>query len=81
MLATPAGRRTALRWARTLRGDRTAIMKGFILDATALAMARQREITGRDPAAPQDESALLARTAAARAALLAPCRLARRAPA
>ena len=72
MLATPTGRRTALRWARTLRGDRTAIMKGFILDATALAMARQREITGRDPAAAQDESALLARTAAARAALLAP---------
>jgi len=72
MLATPTGRRNALRWAKTLRGDRTAIMKGFILDATALAMARQREITGRDPAATQDESALLARTAAARAALLAP---------
>ncbi|WP_457100545.1 PrsW family intramembrane metalloprotease [Microbacterium sp. P5_E9] len=72
MLATPAGRRTGLRWAKTLRGDRTAIMKGFILDATALAMARQREITGRDPAAIHDESALLERTAAARAALLAP---------
>ena len=72
MLATPAGRRNALRWAKTLRGDRTAIMKGFILDATALAMARQRAITGRDPAATEDESALLARTAAARAALLAP---------
>ena len=38
MLATPAGpprRRCA--WAKTLRGDRTAIMKRFILDATALA--------------------------------------------
>ena len=42
MLATSAGRRAALAWARTLRGDRTALMKGFIIDATALAAARQR---------------------------------------
>ena len=50
MLATPAGRKAALAWARTLRGDRTALMKRFILDATALAAARQRAISGRDAA-------------------------------
>ncbi|MFH8250959.1 PrsW family glutamic-type intramembrane protease [Microbacterium sp. B2969] len=70
MLATPAGRKAGLAWARTLRGDRTPIMKGFIADATALAMARQRAVTGRDPNAANDERDLLARTAAARAALL-----------
>ena len=53
MLATPAGRKAALAWARTLRGDRTALMKRFILDATALAAARQRAITGRDRAPPR----------------------------
>ena len=39
MLATGAGRRAALDWARTLRGDRTGLMKQFISDATALAAA------------------------------------------
>lgn len=72
MLATPAGRKAALAWARTLRGDRTALMKGFILDATALAAARQRAITGRDAQAAEDERKLLTRTTAARAALFAP---------
>ena len=72
MLATPAGRKAALRWAKTLRGDRTKLMQRFILDATALAAARQREITGRDAKAVEDESVLLARTADARAALFAP---------
>ena len=72
MLATPAGRKAALAWARSLRGDRTALMKRFILDATALAAARQRAITGRDPRAAEDERVLLARTAEARAALFAP---------
>ena len=72
MLATPAGRRTALAWARTLRGDRRPVMKEFITDATALAAARQRSISGRDPQAVEDEHVLLARTAAARAALFAP---------
>ncbi|MFT4230028.1 MAG: PrsW family intramembrane metalloprotease [Microbacterium sp.] len=72
MLATPAGRRAALAWARTLRGDRTSVMKGFIEDATALAMTRQRALSGRDPHAAQDERAHLERAVAARAALLAP---------
>ncbi|GAA2005392.1 PrsW family intramembrane metalloprotease [Microbacterium ulmi] len=72
MLATGAGRRAALAWARTLRGDRTAVMKRFIADATALAMARQRALTGRDAATAQDERTLLERTSAARAALFAP---------
>jgi RsiW-degrading membrane proteinase PrsW (M82 family) len=71
MLATPAGRRAGLTWARSLTGDRTPIMKKFIQDATALAMARQRVVTGRDPRAADDERELLSRTAAARAALLA----------
>ncbi|HWI32200.1 MAG TPA: PrsW family intramembrane metalloprotease [Microbacterium sp.] len=71
MLATPAGRRAGLAWARTLTGDRTATMKTFIADATALAAARQRAISGRDPRAADDEHVLLTRTAAARSALLA----------
>jgi RsiW-degrading membrane proteinase PrsW (M82 family) len=70
MLATPAGRRTGLAWAKTLQGDRTPIMRGFITDATSLAMARQRAMTGRDPHALEDERELLSKTAAARAALL-----------
>ena len=45
-------------------------MKTFIEDATALAAARQRGISGRDPRAVDDERVLLARTAAARSALL-----------
>ncbi|MGZ0711220.1 PrsW family intramembrane metalloprotease (plasmid) [Coraliomargarita sp. W4R53] len=72
MLATPQGRKAGLAWAKTLRGDRRALMEGFISDATALAAARQRAITGRDPAAAHDERALLTSTAAARAALFAP---------
>jgi RsiW-degrading membrane proteinase PrsW (M82 family) len=72
MLATPVGRRAALAWARTLRGDRTPIMKGFISDATALAMTRQRALTGRDARAAHDEAAFLDRATAARAALFAP---------
>lgn len=72
MLATGAGRRSALAWARTLRGDRTPIMKTFIAEATALAAARQRAISGRDPHAASDERDLLARTSEARAALFAP---------
>lgn len=72
MLATSAGRKAGIGWARTLRGDRAAIMKGFIADATALAAARQRAISGRDPNAREDEHVLLSRTAAARAAMFAP---------
>ncbi|WP_312168933.1 PrsW family intramembrane metalloprotease [Microbacterium sp.] len=71
MLATPAGRKTGLRWASQLRGDRRPLMREFIKDATMLASVRQRAVTGRDPMAPADEQALLARTRATRAALLA----------
>lgn len=72
MLATRPGRRSALAWARTLPGDRTAVMKAFIADATALAAARQRALSGRDPQAVATERYLLERTTDARAALLAP---------
>jgi RsiW-degrading membrane proteinase PrsW (M82 family) len=72
MLATAPGRRSALAWSRTLRGDRSAVMKSFIRDATALAAARQRALSGRDPHAVATERHLLERTTAARAALLAP---------
>ncbi|UYO98337.1 PrsW family intramembrane metalloprotease [Microbacterium sp. M28] len=71
MLATRAGRKVGLAWAATLRGDRRPIMRGFIKDATALAAVRQRAISGRDRYAAEDERALLMRTRAARAALLA----------
>ena len=72
MLATRRGRRSALEWSRTLRGDRTGIMKGFIRDATTLATVRQRIVSGRDKNAASDESTLLARTIAARRALFSP---------
>lgn len=71
MLATPAGRRAALGWARTLTGDRVPVMRAFIADATNLAATRQRALSGRDPDAARDESELLARTVAARTALFA----------
>jgi hypothetical protein len=72
MLATGAGRRAGIAWARTLPGGRAPVMKRFIADATALAAARQRARTGRDTGAREDEAVLLARTAADRAALFAP---------
>lgn len=72
MLATCPGRRSALAWARTLPGDRTVVMKAFIADATALAAARQRALSGRDPQAVATERYLLERTTDARTALLAP---------
>lgn len=71
MLATPAGRKAGMDWASRLRGDRRPLMREFIKDATALAAVRQRAITGRDPMAAEDERALLIRTRAVRAALLA----------
>lgn len=70
MLATPAGRRAGMAWARTLRGDRSDLMRAFIRDATALAATRQRAVSGRDPHAASDERALLARAAHARRELL-----------
>lgn len=72
LLATPAGRKRALSWARTLPGDRTGQMRAFIREATSLAAARQRTWTGRDPESVREEHAALARTTAARAALLRP---------
>ncbi|WP_309065227.1 PrsW family glutamic-type intramembrane protease [Microbacterium sp.] len=71
MLATPAGRRTGLQWAATLRGDRRPLMRSFIKDATALAAVRQRAIHGHDAYAAEDERALLMRMRSTRAALLA----------
>ncbi len=71
MLGTSAGRKAGLAWAARLRGDRRPLMRSLIKDATALAAVRQRALTGRDPLAAQDERALLVRTRATRAALLA----------
>ena len=70
MLATSRGRRAGIAWARTLPGDRVRHMKDFIADSTALAAARQRALTGRDPHAAEDEKVFLARAGAARVALL-----------
>lgn len=72
LLATPNGRRRAIAWARRLPGDRSAVMKNFISEATALAAARQRALTGRAPGAIEDERIYLARATATRAALFAP---------
>lgn len=71
MLATPDGRKIGMQWAASLHGDRRPLMKQFIRDSTALAAVRQRALTGRDPMAADDERALLTRTRATRAALLA----------
>lgn len=71
MLATPRGRRQGIAWARTLPGDRTPAMRRFIAEATSLAAARQRALTGRDPHAAEDEQVFLARATAARTQLLA----------
>jgi RsiW-degrading membrane proteinase PrsW (M82 family) len=71
MLATPAGRKAGMQWARGLRGDRRKLMRSFIKDATELAAVRQRAINGHDAYAAADEQSLLARTRATRAHLLA----------
>ena len=70
MLATKSGRVAAKRWARSLPGDRTKVMKRFIIDANELASTRQRAISGRDPQAGIDEHVLLQRTMATRNQLL-----------
>ncbi len=58
-LATVAGRRQAMGWAR--RNNKGPQMRQLIKDSTALAFARQRIITGRGRAgAEADEAALLA---------------------
>jgi RsiW-degrading membrane proteinase PrsW (M82 family) len=57
-LSTPAGRRQALAWAA--RNGKRKQMKEYIKDATRLAFARQRIITGRGGIGAQaDEAALL----------------------
>lgn len=71
MLATRAGRARAVAWARTLPGDRSAAMRRFIAEATSLAAARQRVVTGRDPAAAVDERVHLERATRARGDVLA----------
>jgi len=58
-LATPAGRRQAISWARAQGKGRE--MKRYIQDATKLAFARQRIITGRATIGAQaDEATMLA---------------------
>jgi RsiW-degrading membrane proteinase PrsW (M82 family) len=70
-LATPAGRRTAMSWARP-RGLGTP-MKRYIRDATRLAFARNRIVTGRAHIGAQtDESVLLASILDSRRALRGP---------
>ncbi|MCU1409976.1 MAG: PrsW family intrarane metalloprotease [Rhodoglobus sp.] len=57
-LSTPNGRRQALAWAA--RSGKRKAMKQYIQDATRLAFARQRIITGRGGIGAQaDEAALL----------------------
>jgi RsiW-degrading membrane proteinase PrsW (M82 family) len=69
-LATPAGRRTAMAWAKP-RGLGPQ-MKRYIRDATKLALARQRIVTGRGHIGAQtDEAALLGAIVESRRALRA----------
>lgn len=69
MLATAAGRRSALRWAKSVGRD--AQMKALIDAATQLALTRQRILTGRDvPACQRDEQHRLAEIAALRTAVV-----------
>ncbi|SMG36718.1 PrsW family intramembrane metalloprotease [Agreia pratensis] len=72
MLSTGAGRRQARAWAAAQGGDKGRVMRRFTLDATRLAFARQRVVTGRDGIGGQrDEADLLRAVAADRASLLA----------
>ena len=69
MLATAAGRRSALRWARST--GRGVQMKALLDAATQLALTRQRILSGRDvPAHQRDEQHQLAEIAALRAAVV-----------
>ena len=72
-LATPAGRRHALTWAKA--NGVAPLMKTYIGDATRLAFTRQRIITGRDGiGAQRDEQQLLGAVTASRQALHASVR-------
>jgi RsiW-degrading membrane proteinase PrsW (M82 family) len=67
-LATPAGRRQAMAWARS--NGLTVAMRGYITDSTKLAFIRQRLVTGRAAeGAHVEEAAILAAIVARRAAL------------
>lgn len=67
-LATPDGRRQARAWAA--RSGKSRQMRAYIRDATRLAFARQRVITGRDTIGAQaDEAALLSAILDSRMAL------------
>ena len=69
MLATAAGRRSALRWARST--GRGVQMKALLDAATQLALTRQRILSGRDvPAHQRDEQHQLAEIAALRGAVV-----------
>ena len=70
-LATPAGRRQAMAWARSL--GLGMVMKGYIVDSTKLAFIRQRLVSGRATRGAQvEEAAMLAAIVARRAALTIP---------
>jgi len=67
--ATTGGRRSALRWARSV--GRGAQMKALLHAATRLAFTRQRILSGRDvPAHQRDEQHQLAEIAVLRAAVV-----------
>lgn len=69
MMATPGGRRSALRWARSVGRGRQ--MTALLHAGTQLAFTRQRILSGRDVAAHQrDEQQQLAEIAALRAAVV-----------
>ncbi|MGO4689397.1 PrsW family intramembrane metalloprotease [Glaciibacter sp. 2TAF33] len=71
MLATPAGRRQARAWAAKQPPATRAAMRRFITDATRLAFARNRLVNGSARQVSRaDESALLGRVLADRAAVL-----------
>ena len=68
-LATAAGRRVAISWAK--RNGRSREMKQYIADATKLAFARQRIVTERGSiGAAADEAALLGAIVDSRTALV-----------
>jgi len=72
-LGTGAGRKQAMTWAKA--NGLGALMRGYIRDATRLAFARQRIITGRDRiGAQRDEHELLGKLTDSRRALMAATR-------
>ncbi|NQX12927.1 PrsW family intramembrane metalloprotease [Microbacteriaceae bacterium VKM Ac-2855] len=73
MIGTPAGRRTARRWAIQRGGTAPEAMRALVRSSTRLAYARQQRMLGRPRAdAAAEERTLLDATVAARAALGGP---------